>query len=97
MLDTDNTPDPQPRANHPPVMEARRRADQAACFHLGRLLELGPTERVFTAARTVEARRLIAGKFGQAARSARIGGDKRQLLGHRTQKAAPLALGPRHH
>lgn len=64
MLDTDNTPDPQPRANHPPMMEARRLADRVAYFHLGRLLGIGPTEQVFTAARTGEARRFIAGKFG---------------------------------
>jgi phosphate transport system ATP-binding protein len=46
------------------MMEARRLADRVAYFHLGRLLEIGPTEQVFTAARTVEARRFIAGKFG---------------------------------
>lgn len=46
------------------MMEARRVADRVACFHLGRLLEIGPTEDVFTNARTEEARRFIAGKFG---------------------------------
>lgn len=46
------------------MMEARRLADRVAYFHLGRLLEIGPTEQVFTAARTAEARRFIEGKFG---------------------------------
>jgi phosphate transport system ATP-binding protein len=46
------------------MMEARRLADRVAYFHLGRLLELGTTEQVFTAAQTDEARRFIAGKFG---------------------------------
>lgn len=35
-----------------------------AYFHLGRLLELGPTDQIFNMARTDEARRFIAGKFG---------------------------------
>ena len=46
------------------MMEARRLADRVAYFHLGRLLEIGATEQIFTAARTPEARRFIAGKFG---------------------------------
>jgi len=46
------------------MMEARRIADRVAYFHLGRLLEIGDTEQVFTAARAPEARRFIAGKFG---------------------------------
>lgn len=46
------------------MMEARRLADRVAYFHLGRILELGTTEQVFTAAITDEARRFIAGKFG---------------------------------
>jgi len=46
------------------MMEARRIADRVAYFHLGRLLEIGDTEQVFTAARNPEARRFIAGKFG---------------------------------
>lgn len=46
------------------MMEARRLADRVAYFHLGRLLEIGPTEQIFTAARTREARRFIEGKFG---------------------------------
>lgn len=46
------------------MMEARRLADRVAYFHLGRLLEIGATEQVFTAAQTPEARRFIEGKFG---------------------------------
>ena len=46
------------------MMEARRIADRVAYFHLGRLLEVGPNEQMFTNARTEEARRFIAGKFG---------------------------------
>ena len=46
------------------MMEARRLADRVAYFHLGRLLEIGPTEEVFSNARTEEARRFVEGKFG---------------------------------
>ena len=46
------------------MMEARRIADRVAYFHLGRLLEQGPADQVFTAARSDEARRFIEGKFG---------------------------------
>lgn len=46
------------------MMEAKRLADRVAYFHLGRLLEIGPTDQVFTAAQTAEARRFIEGKFG---------------------------------
>ena len=46
------------------MMEAKRIADRVAFFHLGRLLELGPTEDVFGEAKTAEAARFIAGKFG---------------------------------
>ena len=46
------------------MMEARRIADRVAYFHLGRLLEIGQTRQVFTAPRTPEAQRFIAGKFG---------------------------------
>jgi len=46
------------------MMEARRVADRVAYFHLGRLLEIGPTERIFEHAATDEARRFIAGTFG---------------------------------
>ncbi|MBV0913096.1 phosphate ABC transporter ATP-binding protein [Anianabacter salinae] len=46
------------------LMQARRVADRVAYFHLGRLLEIGPTEVMFTAPETPEARAFIAGKFG---------------------------------
>ncbi|MDE4174267.1 phosphate ABC transporter ATP-binding protein [Phaeobacter sp. PT47_59] len=46
------------------MMEARRIADRVAYFHLGELLELGPTERLFTAAQNEKARAFILGKFG---------------------------------
>jgi phosphate transport system ATP-binding protein len=46
------------------MAEARRVSDRVAYFHLGQLLEIGSTERVFTAARTHEARDFIAGRFG---------------------------------
>ncbi len=46
------------------MMEARRVADRVAYFHLGRLLEIGPTEVMFGAAHTREARAFISGKFG---------------------------------
>lgn len=46
------------------MMEAKRLADRVAYFHLGRLLEVGPTDQMFTEARTPEARSFIAGKFG---------------------------------
>jgi len=46
------------------MMEARRIANRVAYFHLGKLLEIGATEQVFTAARNEKARSFIAGKFG---------------------------------
>ena len=46
------------------MMQARRVADRVAFFHLGRLLEVGPTETVFTNAQVRETRRFIEGKFG---------------------------------
>ena len=46
------------------MMEARRVADRVAYFHLGRLLELGPTETVFEHAQTRRAREFIHGTFG---------------------------------
>ncbi len=46
------------------MMQARRVADRVAYFHLGRLLELGPTETVFTNAAKPEARSFIEGRFG---------------------------------
>lgn len=46
------------------MMQARRVADRVAYFHLGELLEWGPTEQVFTGARNEKARDFIHGKFG---------------------------------
>jgi len=46
------------------MMQARRIADRVAYFHLGRLLELGMAEQVFSAPQSDEAARFIAGKFG---------------------------------
>lgn len=46
------------------MMEARRIADRVAYFHLGRLLEIGPTESVFENPHTPEARRFIHGLTG---------------------------------
>jgi phosphate transport system ATP-binding protein len=46
------------------MMQARRVADRVAYFHLGRMLEIGPTEKMFTAAETEEARSFMAGDFG---------------------------------
>lgn len=46
------------------MMEARRIADRVAYFHLGALLEQGPTEEMFTHPQTPEARAFLAGKFG---------------------------------
>jgi phosphate transport system ATP-binding protein len=46
------------------MAEAARIADRVAYFHLGRLLEIGPTDRVFSGAATPEARAFIAGAFG---------------------------------
>jgi phosphate transport system ATP-binding protein len=46
------------------MMEAKRIADRVAYFHLGRLLELGPTDRVFAGPATPEASAFIAGRLG---------------------------------
>ncbi len=46
------------------MMQARRIADRVAYFHLGRLLEIGPTDQMFKAAETPEARAFISGQFG---------------------------------
>ncbi|MFC3613899.1 phosphate ABC transporter ATP-binding protein [Lutimaribacter marinistellae] len=46
------------------MMEARRVADRVAFFHLGELLEIGPTEQVFTTPRHPRTRSFIEGKFG---------------------------------
>ena len=46
------------------MMEARRIADRVAYFHLGALLEQGPTEEMFNNPQTPEARAFLAGKSG---------------------------------
>jgi phosphate transport system ATP-binding protein len=46
------------------MMQARRIADRVAVFHLGRLVEIGPTETVFETPASAEARKFIGGKVG---------------------------------
>ena len=46
------------------MMQAKRVADRVAYFHLGRLLEIGPTDIVFARPEAPEARSFIAGQFG---------------------------------
>ena len=46
------------------MAEARRIADRVAYFHLGRLLEIAPTEMLFTAPHTAEARSFVEGRTG---------------------------------
>ncbi len=46
------------------MMEARRIADRVAYFHMGRLLEIGPTQAVFDHPHTPEAQRFIHGLTG---------------------------------
>lgn len=46
------------------MMEARRIADRVAYFHLGELLEIGPTETIFAHARNPHTRAFLAGKVG---------------------------------
>jgi phosphate transport system ATP-binding protein len=46
------------------MMQARRVADRLAVFHLGRLVEIGPTEKIFDDPETEEARSFISGKVG---------------------------------
>ncbi|WP_152612887.1 phosphate ABC transporter ATP-binding protein [Tateyamaria sp. ANG-S1] len=46
------------------MAQARRIADRVAYFHLGKLLEVQPTEAMFAAPQTAEARAFIAGKMG---------------------------------
>lgn len=46
------------------MMQARRVADRVAYFHLGRLVEVGPTQDVFENGQHDLVRRFIAGKFG---------------------------------
>ncbi len=46
------------------MMEARRIADRVAVFHLGQLIEIGPTEMIFTAPRHEKTRAFISGQYG---------------------------------
>ncbi|MBM7069501.1 phosphate ABC transporter ATP-binding protein [Actibacterium sp. 188UL27-1] len=46
------------------MMQARRIADRVAYFHLGELLEVGPTEQIFKAAKTSQTQQFIAGRTG---------------------------------
>ncbi|MEM8632510.1 MAG: phosphate ABC transporter ATP-binding protein [Pseudomonadota bacterium] len=46
------------------MAQAARIADRVAYFHLGRLLEIGPTEQVFKRPRTPEAQDFISGALG---------------------------------
>jgi phosphate transport system ATP-binding protein len=46
------------------MMQARRVADRLAVFHLGRLVEIGPTDQIFEDPQSAEARRFIGGEVG---------------------------------
>jgi phosphate transport system ATP-binding protein len=46
------------------MMQARRVADRLAVFHLGRLVEIGPTADVFDTPQSPEAQRFIGGDVG---------------------------------
>lgn len=46
------------------MMQARRVADRLAVFHLGRLVEIGPTADVFDSPQSAEARSFLGGKVG---------------------------------
>ncbi|MEL6576934.1 MAG: phosphate ABC transporter ATP-binding protein [Pseudomonadota bacterium] len=46
------------------LFQARRIADRVAFFKLGRLLEVGPTDRVFDAPQHAETKAYLAGAFG---------------------------------
>lgn len=46
------------------MMEARRVADRVAFFHLGRLLEIGPTEQIFRAPQHEKTKSFIEGQYG---------------------------------
>ena len=46
------------------MAQARRIADRVAYFHLGRLLEVAPTEMLFTMPQTPEARAFVEGRTG---------------------------------
>lgn len=44
--------------------QARRVSQRVAFFHLGRLMELRPTEEFFTSPQTAQARKYISGRYG---------------------------------
>ena len=46
------------------MAEAARIADRVACFHLGRLVEIGPTDRIFSAPVSPEAQAFLRGQTG---------------------------------
>ncbi|MCX8135148.1 MAG: phosphate ABC transporter ATP-binding protein PstB [Roseococcus sp.] len=46
------------------MQQAARISQRTAYFHLGEMLEIGPTHEVFTAARSEKARDYISGRFG---------------------------------
>ena len=46
------------------LQQAARASDYTAFFYLGRLIEVGPTERIFTAPREERTNSYITGRFG---------------------------------
>nr|WP_194269297.1 phosphate ABC transporter ATP-binding protein [Tritonibacter litoralis] len=46
------------------MMEARRIADRVAYFHMGKLLEIGPTQMIFDHAQNAKTRAFVGGEFG---------------------------------
>ncbi len=46
------------------MQQAARVSDQTAFFYLGRLVEMGPTERIFTRPRQEQTEQYITGRFG---------------------------------
>jgi phosphate transport system ATP-binding protein len=46
------------------MAQARRLADDCAFMLMGQLVEAGPTEQLFTAAKQARTREYLAGRFG---------------------------------
>jgi phosphate transport system ATP-binding protein len=46
------------------MQQAGRVSDYTAFFYLGRLVEVGPTERLFTSPREARTEAYITGRFG---------------------------------
>jgi len=46
------------------LQQAARSSDYTAFFYLGRLIEVGPTERMFTTPREERTNSYITGRFG---------------------------------